>query len=72
MKNPIEWHEECLKNMIITAKGRTAVSARALAEEKRIWGDVRVLQDQIEMAKSKGKDGFDADRFMRKVGLKSW
>ena len=58
--------------MTVTANSYTFTSSLAPEAEKKIWNEVRFLREQIELAKEKGRDGFDADRFMRKVGLKSW
>jgi hypothetical protein len=65
MKMPIKWHKECLRNMMATAYERSAVSERAISEEKKIWNEVKILKEQIVKAEIQGKDGFDADRFMR-------
>ena len=72
MKNPIEWHEKYLRNMCDHAERLSAEADRAGAKATNVLSDCDFLRQQINEAKRKGKDGFDPDRFMRKVGLKSW
>jgi len=64
MKQSIAWHEECLANMrsYYHRLNVEATAKRAEADRVCMLGDI--LMRQIAEAKRRGKDGFDADRFM--------
>ena len=52
------------------AERLSAEADRAGAKATNVLSDCDFLRQQINEAKRKGKDGFDPDRFMRKIGLK--
>ena len=64
MKQAIEWHEDILKNQ----KQSLKADANRIEDlqDKYVKLLTRVLfhELQIEEAKKRGKDGFDAERFM--------
>ena len=66
MKHPIEWHEQRLIN-------RNAHLDRQRDELDRLQSNIERLEDennhlamQIGIARQRGKDGFDEDRFLKK------
>jgi len=67
MKQPIEWHEDCIS--------KNEVFCRTLKDQILDLGDmwfkqIKKLEDyrkQIELAKSKGFQGFDKEKFGKKV-----
>jgi phage shock protein A len=67
VKQSIEWHEKCLINAKATAERLYAEARRAKDMADNANADAEFLEHQILMAKHKGKDGFDPDRFCRKV-----
>lgn len=66
MKQSVEWHEECLKNMISYMKSEHKTALQYLRNYCKIKKDINFLKKQIEEAKRKKKDGFDRDRFLLK------
>jgi hypothetical protein len=62
-KQPIAWHEQCLKNLCTSWERAAARAVAAQAEADRIYQQVLLLDHQLTVAKAQGKDGFDPDRF---------
>jgi len=67
MKMPMDWHVRCLNN-------RKKSLAHAEAELKRMNDNVNTMKSsiaayeyQINLAIEKKKDGFDSDKFGKKV-----
>ena len=67
MKHTIEWHRECLKNSLASAQRKKEVIDRMTDELSIDNARNRFLQYQIDEAIRLGKDGFDDEKFMRKV-----
>jgi len=67
MKQPIQWHKECLRNIIEYAKRKRDEANRVRDDADRIDRDVAFLARQIEAAEKAGKDGFDSDLFLAKA-----
>lgn len=66
MKMSIAWHENCLKNMKASLEHYISKLAFAQKEVDRSKKDIYILEDQIRIAKQKGKDGFDSEKFLQK------
>jgi hypothetical protein len=66
MKQPINWHKECLGNITRYTEQKEAEAQRVLMESKAMRERVNHLKMQITHAIRAGKDGFDADKFMVK------
>lgn len=66
-KQSIQWHKTILKNYIATLawKQRTLETLRIEVEE--MTQHIEFYQKQIETATEKGKDGFDSERFLKKI-----
>jgi len=67
MKNPIEWHKECLVNRVASHERNTQ---EVIKMKKRLAEDLSdniFYSMQIESAKKQHKDGFDSDRFMKNL-----
>ena len=67
-KQPVGWHQECLKNSMESLRCERAELERLQQRVDRQQARVERLQQQIERALREGKDGFDADRFEPKKG----
>lgn len=65
-KMPIAWHEECLKARLSSLELDRERLNRLQSSIDRSEDAIRVLSEQIEEAKRQNKDGFDADRFMKR------
>jgi len=66
-KRSITWHEECLKNMeeaLSQKQKRLTLLEQEVGQEGR---DLCFYQAQIKACNRRNKDGFDSDKFMRKV-----
>ena len=68
MMKTVKWHEECLKNRKISLNKKKARLLEMKAEISRDERDVVFYEYQIELAKTKNKDGFDVERFGVKRG----
>lgn len=68
MKMPIEWHEGSLVSLERYIKSEEELTKRLLEQLKHHKEDFDYYSAQIEYAKSLGKDGFDAEKFMKKRG----
>lgn len=64
----IAWHEENLKNMILSLKERTDTLIRLSNQADSLSKDIHFLSKQIQEAKNRGKEKFDRDRFLKKRG----
>lgn len=66
-KQPIAWHEICLTNMKVY-HGRLQQEVRnAKTAADRLSREIFHRERQIAEAKRRGKDGFDADRFLAEM-----
>ena len=64
MKRPISWHEQCLNNRRLSFIRKTLdfeVMKTSLYYDKIA---IQFLEQQIERAKKKKKDGFDSEKFL--------
>lgn len=68
MKMPIEWHKENLKNQIIFLNNKIAELHALQNDINRIKEQVAFQEEQIKEAIKRNKDGFDAERFLKKKG----
>ena len=66
MKMPIEWHEKQLKTYRKYHEELLIAVHYATANAKISERCIYVLEQQSEEAKCQGKDGFDAERFLKK------
>jgi hypothetical protein len=66
MKMPIEWHEECLSNMLKHYRMEMDKYLLAKLSTERLFNECQKYRAQIESAKEKGKASFDSDRYRRK------
>ncbi|HBJ74683.1 MAG TPA: hypothetical protein DDY86_04000 [Syntrophaceae bacterium] len=64
MKMSIAWHEQCLANRKASLVKDIERLERIVADVERAKKDIEVYSRQIEVAKGRGRDGFDSDRFM--------
>ena len=64
MKQSIEWHEDVLKNQKQSLKSDAKRIKDLQDNYARLLSRVLFCEVQIEEAKKRGKDGFDAERFM--------
>lgn len=67
MKMSMEWHRQCLKIQKAGLEREEAELARVAANVERYRSSVLAYERQIQDAADKNKDGFDSDRFGRKV-----
>ena len=65
-KRSIAWHEEGLKNSVTYLERRRLELKQLQADIDRLVSSNDFSAMQIETAKTKGIDSFDADRFMKK------
>lgn len=65
-KQPLQWHEECLKKAkrFAAEAEQKALQARDLAD--RMTKDIEIREQQIAEAKKRGLSGFDQERFLVK------
>jgi hypothetical protein len=62
------WHKNCLKNVQESLKREEEELERFAARVERTRSQVRFYEQQIEEATKKRRDGFDSEKFGRKVG----
>lgn len=67
MKQTIEWHKKCLENVKDSLFREEAELVRMRAKVDRTREAVEFYEKQIAEAEAQRKDGFDGDKFMRKV-----
>lgn len=65
-KMTMEWHEECLRNQKRGVEEDRQYALQAIKQYRRHRKDVQFREAQINAAKAKGMDGFDAERFGKK------
>jgi len=65
MKHPIEWHENRLTNRMSYLDRQRDKLNRLQVEIDRLIDDNNHLSMQISIARQRGKDGFDEDRFLK-------
>ena len=68
MKMPIEWHENCVKNQKAYREKVKDGMDQTIRDYQRLCADIDKKEQQIKEAKRQGKDGFDADKFLKKRG----
>jgi len=66
-KRPIEWYEECLRYSEESLANAEARLAREQASVERMRNDNAFRRAQIQEAKARGMEAFDAERLLRKV-----
>lgn len=62
---PIEWHENCLNNMLIFQKNQEEYLERLHTELVKAKEKLDFYEDQIKSAKIMGKKEFDSDVFKK-------
>lgn len=68
MKMPIEWHERQFEFMRSHHMDLSRARLKAIADWERSSEELELCRRQIDEAKRQGKDGFDAEKFMKKRG----
>ena len=63
MKQPIEWHMQCLDNRRKSLKEKREALLQAQADYDRCSREVSIYEGQVQRAINEGRDGFDAERF---------
>lgn len=71
MKKPLSWHRECLRNMRRCSEEKRLGVERAREEYERTLGECGSYEALIARAESLGMDGFDPDKFGKKVAKKT-
>lgn len=66
MKQPLDWHRECLSNNLKHLTSEQATLHRVREAVKRDQQDCNFYRDQLIEAERRGLDGFDRERFMKK------
>jgi len=70
MKMPLKWHEECLQGRFDTYVRLRQKADLAVDDADRGQAECAFYARQIGEAKARGKDGFDAERFLVKMEKK--
>ena len=70
MKRSLEWHDECLKNMMESLTYAIAKAERAAAEVVRLEKDADHYRRQIFEARRRGMTEFDSERLLRTAKVK--
>lgn len=70
MKQPIKWHEECLKNMRASLERKLQEIERHNQDADRLKQEVQFLSEQIQAAILAKKDGFDSEKYLHKKPTK--
>lgn len=65
-KQSMEWHKQCLKNRYASVGEKKKKLAWLMAEVDRDEKENTFYHLQIHEADKQGKDGFNADLFMKK------
>lgn len=65
-KMNIEWHEQCLKNLLASVEAKREEVIRVQEDFERLKKNYEKYQVQVRTAKMKKMDGFDTERFMKK------
>ena len=66
-KMPIEWHERCFKNNLHHVNKLQAGVNLMIEKLNKKKKDLEFYAEQIDTAREKKKDGFDPDRFLKKL-----
>lgn len=67
-KMTIAWHEECLKNIRAYKESKRLEIERVRSDFDRLVYECLEYEKQIALAKEKGLDAFDRERFGKKKG----
>ena len=59
----IEWHKNCLRNMIVNYQKKQDYLDQEIAHNNRLLEKIEFLKYQILEAEKEGKEKFDPDRF---------
>ena len=70
MKQTIEWHEECLKNLLRDLRNKIENLKKMQSEIQKESKEIYFLESQIVLAKKKKMTSFDARRLGLKRGSK--
>lgn len=62
---PIEWHEQCLRNMRSNYERELHALDERHKEVTQFWDRIKHYGSQIDEAKARGMTQFDRDRFMK-------
>jgi ribosomal protein S21 len=63
MKMPLQWHEQCLRNMKSHAERATIDAERAAEYASKLKTEIEQRERQLAEARRRGIDSFDPDRF---------
>lgn len=61
--NPIEWHEDCLRNAWLSVNDLLDAMKQAKSRYERSLKETQHYASQIARAKRLGKKAFDSERF---------
>ena len=64
-KQPIQWHEECLKNRLSHYARKRETAQRELDECLRADNETAFYAQQIDAAKARGMTAFDRNRLLK-------
>jgi len=67
MKMSIEWHKQCLENRKKSLENYQKELEKMERSVDRMKSEVAFYEYQINLAIEKKKDGFDSDKFGKKV-----
>jgi hypothetical protein len=67
MKMPLNWHKQCLLNQKQHLNHTKEKLDRAQAEYDRCFASTMFYIDQVEQAEKEGREGFDSDKYLRKI-----
>ncbi len=70
MKMPIAWHKQCLANQKSYLENEKKRLVSMMNNVERIGDEIRFYEFQIIEAEEHGKDGFDQDKYGRKVSIR--
>ncbi len=72
VKCAISWHEECLKNEKSSLQDLLKEKKRMDERILRLSQQIAFYQVQIDTAKENGKDGFDQEKYLKKIKNNKW
>ena len=65
-KRPIEWHQDCFRNLCASTQQKRRDAARLTADLELAERELASYAEQIAAAAARGLEGFDRDRFLVK------
>ena len=66
MKMTLEWHEGCYKNSLLYLERERRSLDRAIKAVEELRIRILEYETQINVARERGLDGFDNERFLKK------